>query len=87
MAPVLGPAALRTGFDALDQAFGEASLAVGAMPDGLNLRRVFDDATQRVFPDLTHTNEQGAEIVAAAIFAALQPELRRRAGLRGSPGG
>lgn len=54
---------------ALDAAAAELS------PDVTDLRALFVDETEPVFGDVVHTNEQGAEAVAGAIYAAIRAEI------------
>jgi hypothetical protein len=45
-----------------------------------DLRHLFDQEARPVFADSVHTNEAGASVVARAVFEAVRPDLRARAG-------
>ncbi len=51
--------------------------AASLPPDVTNLRDVLAEDTGPLFTDDVHHNERGARIVAEALFAELQPDLRR----------
>ncbi|MCU1498072.1 MAG: hypothetical protein JWM47_2025, partial [Acidimicrobiales bacterium] len=72
-APLRGAEGLEGMGDALASML---AVAESELPEGqLNLRHVFDDLSSPVFFDPVHTNEQGAAVVAEAIWPALQAEL------------
>ena len=49
-----------------------------ALPhDVIDIADVFDGVAEPLYYDTLHTNERGAELVAAAIYAALGPQLDR----------
>lgn len=45
----------------------------------MNLRHVFDDTSEPVFPDTVHLTERGARLVAEELYQRLGPQLRKLA--------
>jgi hypothetical protein len=62
----------------LPAALDEASRRLA--PGSFSLRDVFEDHDRPVFADLVHVNEEGAAIIAAAMWSQLEAELVRLAG-------
>jgi lysophospholipase L1-like esterase len=55
--------------------------ARAALPEGtVDLSEVLDDTDDALMYDFVHTNEEGARIVAEAIYERLRPQLREAAG-------
>ena len=56
------------------------TMATELRPDTVDLRHVFDDEPRSVFVDIAHTNEEGAALVADAMYPSLRDDLLARAG-------
>jgi hypothetical protein len=74
---------LYAGTNILDQ-FADIGTVLETAADDLepevhSMRHVFDGARRPVFIDSIHTNEQGARLVAEAMYRELLPTLRDRA--------
>ena len=73
--PVVDTGAARSGMTKLS-----AAVRSRFGPDVVDLSAALDDVTGPVLSDTVHLNERGAEAVAAALYARLEPQLREAAG-------
>lgn len=77
-----GEEAARAGLGAPVRAIGrmyEAATPAAARPPVIDVSGVFEGVAGPLFVDWAHTNEEGAALVAAAIYAELRPVLEEAA--------